>query len=186
MALLRIAKGIIAAAGILVTALGCVSVYGQEGASEKGRLILHQAKQYKKAQVGVEAHLKGDILEVMVATKVYADRPKIDNVIVVGPRLGRLAPKAKETLYAGERETAPFEATESRGLFGFGSRSKAREIKGALIRELFKFKIPPGRLIKGRRYELRVRIDSQKIPGKFLKFEFELKDLARLMLEENN
>jgi hypothetical protein len=152
---------------------------------EEGILILSEARQYGKASVSVEAYLKDLILEVTVSARVYADRPKIDNVIVVGPRLGRLSAKAKTSLFATEEDEEEPEVTESRGLLGFGSRSTARKKKGVLVKERYKFKIPPKKIVSGKRYELRVKIDSPKIDSKSIRFKFELKDFARHVLEKD-
>lgn len=146
---------------------------------------MSEARQYGKASVSVEAYLKDLILEVTVSARVYADRPKIDNVIVVGPRLGRLSAKAKTSLFATEEDEEEPEVTESRGLLGFGSRSTARKKKGVLVKERYKFKIPPKKIVSGKRYELRVKIDSPKIDSKSIRFKFELKDFARHVLEKD-
>lgn len=155
-------------------------------AQEEGKiLILREAKQYGKANVSVLAYLKDDILEVTVGARVYADKPKIDNVIVVGPKLGRLSSEAKSTLYATEEDEDEIEVSESRGLLGFGARSKAKKKKGVLVKEQYKFKIPKEKIVAGKRYELRIKIDSPKIDSRSLRFKFELENLAELILKED-
>lgn len=169
---------------LIVIFISSLSYCFAEEQAEQEVLILREARQYGKANVSVEAYLKDKILKVTVSARVYADRPKIDNVIVVGPKLGRLAPKAKTSLFATEQDEEEPEATESRGLLGFGSRSKATKKKGALAKAQYKFKIPPEKIVSGKRYELRVKIDSPKIDNRALRFKFELKDFAKLILQE--
>lgn len=154
--------------------------------AEEGILILREAKQYGKTNVSAQAYLKDDILEVRVGARVYGDKPKIDNVLVVGPKLGRLSAKAKTTIYASEEAEAEIAVSESRGVLGFGARSEVRKKKGVLVREQYKFKIPKEKMVSGKRYELRIKIDSPKIDSKSIRFKFLLKDLARHILEEDN
>lgn len=176
-------KHFILTAVIVVLFFASNFCWTQEEAVTERLLVLREAKQYGETNVAVQAYLVGDILEVTVSARIYAAKPEIDNVIIVGPKLGRLSPKTKKTLYATEEEEEPYLTTESKGLIGFGRKKRTKKAKGTLTKELFKFNIPRNKIIPGKRYELRIRIESMKIAGKFIRFKFELKNLPQLILQ---
>jgi len=113
--------------------------------------VIREAKLYKKDSVAVDAHLAGEILEIVVEARMYAQRPKINDVLVTGPKIGKLHYQARKTIVAGVEETEPFEVTKEHGLITFGKRKKVRELEGTLTKELFKIKIPNDKIVCGKK-----------------------------------
>ncbi len=146
-------------------------------------LVLRKAQERQNTVVAVEAYLINDILEVTVIASMYATRPRIYNLILVGPRLGRLSPKEKESLYPkAEDKEMDFPTEDMQGrLIRFSKKIKEKKVKGTLTKELFKFKIPADRIIPNKRYELRIEVESMQRPGQPERFRFELKNLPELI-----
>lgn len=171
---------------ILITIFcGFFSIAGfcQEEKGDSERLmILREAEQKIGGSVAVEAYLIGDILEVRVVARTYGAKPKIENTILVGPKLGRLSPKVKRTVYASEEEEEPFLTKETAGLLGFGEKKEAKKLKGTLSRELYKFKLPTDKILPGKNYELRIVVGRMQEVKEPLRFKFKLKGLPELIL----
>jgi len=156
-----------------------VSYAGEAG---KRKLILRQAQEVGKTSVAVEAYLAGDVLEVTAYARMYGTRPKIYNLILVGPKLGRLSAQAKRTVYPKSEETEAdltFPTTKmDSGIISFSKKTKDKKSEGALTRELYGFKIPVDKIVPGKRYELRILIEGMQNTGQKVSFKFEFKDLA--------
>lgn len=147
-------------------------------------LVLREAKQQKGGSVGVEAYLVGDILEVTVVARTYGAKPKIENTVLVGPKLGRLSAKVKRTVYASEEEEGAFLTKEAAGLFGLGEKEEVKKLEGALSRELYKFKVPTNKILPGKDYELRIVVARMQDIKEPMRFKFKLKGLAELILSK--
>ncbi|MCD6080000.1 MAG: hypothetical protein J7J54_00940 [Candidatus Omnitrophica bacterium] len=156
-------------------------------AQEAGTLLLREAKQDKKTTVAVEVYLVDkDVVEVKVIARMYAQKPRIYNVIIIGPRLGRISPLTRETLPLGLEPTEPFPTKERKGFISFGPREKEKQPKGRLTQELLRFKIPLQRLIPGKRYQLWVKIESMAKGGKIHSFKFDIPDFAEVLSSGGN
>lgn len=164
--------------GIVISSFGLSQAEPED--AEKV-LVIKEAQKQDETFAAVEAYLQDNILEVTVIARMYATKPKIENVIVVGPKLGRLSPEMKQTLLATTEEDGAFETTEASGLFGFGKKKRTKEMIGALTRALYKFKIPREKIVSGKRYELRIRVESMQGTAAFARFKFYLKDLPELI-----
>jgi hypothetical protein len=150
---------------------------------EEKTLLLREAKQSRKTTVAVEAYLiDKHIVEVKVIARMYAQKPRIYNVIIVGPRLGRISPLTRETLKLGLEPQEPFPTKERKGFISFGPREKEKQPKGRLTQEVLKFKIPVHKLIPGKCYQLWVKIESMAKGGKIQNFKFDIPDFAETLL----
>jgi hypothetical protein len=150
----------------------------QEIAIEKVR-ILREAQEYEKSTVAVDAHLKDDILQVIIIARMDGTKPRIYNSIVVGPKLGRLSCESREVLLATVEEEEPFlTKRKDKAFISFTKGEEVKKAKGTLTRELFVFKIPIDRIIKGKKYELWVQIESLQKGGKYKTFKFDLENFS--------
>ena len=158
----------------------------QEEDPDKGVLVIREAQEFGDNNVAVIGYLKGNIFEVKVVAGMFRTKPEIDNCIVVGPKLGRLSASQKETIYPkaeDEVEDDVFMTDDVDGAFllRFSKQRKKRQIKGALTRELYRYKIPKDKIIKGKKYELRVKIESTQNPGIGERFTFKLENFPELI-----
>lgn len=160
--------------------LSCIS-YAQEGEAQKRILVIREAKQHKETTAAVKAYLIDDVLEVTVIARMYATKPRIYNVIVVGPKLGRMSPTTRKTLVPTVEGEEPFPTTERGAFISFGERTKTKEAKGTLTEELLEFKLPPEKIRPGKKYQLWVRVESMQRGGEIEGFKFDLKDLPTLI-----
>lgn len=145
-------------------------------------MVLREAKQHRKTSVAVEAYLVGDILEVTVIARMYAVKPRIFSMIIVGPGLNRISAKERRTLYSKvEGEEAAFPTEDRGGFIRFSEKTKDKKLKGTLTRELHKFKIPADKIIPNKRYQLWVKVESMRKSGKITNFKFDLKELPQLI-----
>ena len=151
----------------------------EEGIEEAGPLLLlREAKEYRDSTVAVEAYLTDNILEAKVTARMYGTKPKIHNVLVVGPKLGRLSIESKEVLLATVEDEEPYSTSKKdKGFISF-AREKTKQAEGTLTREMMVFEIPRDKVMKGRRYEFWVQIMSMQKGGKYKTFKFDLEDLA--------
>jgi len=165
---------------ICIFALYLAASYAEEAGESK--LILRQAQEVGKTSVAVVAYLTKDVLGTTVYARMYGAKPRIYNVILVGPKLGRLSAQSKETIYPKAEETdadLTFSTTKlDSGIISFSKKTKDKKSAGALTRELHKFKIPVNKILPGKRYELRILIEAMQNPGQKESFKFELKDLT--------
>ncbi|MFH1622501.1 MAG: hypothetical protein ABIA97_05195 [Candidatus Omnitrophota bacterium] len=152
----------------------------------QGRIpVIREAKIFRNKNVAVDAHLvDGEVLEIMVEARIYAQKPRINDVLVSGPKLGKERYIARKTIVAGVDEPEPFEVTKEHGWVVFGKRKKVRELEGTLTKELFKIKIPKDKVVCGKKYQLWVEIESKTEGGRAEKFKFKLKDFPSLFHED--
>ncbi len=153
--------------------------FTEDNSGDNKILILREAKEDSKATVAVEAYLIEDILEVKVIARMEREKPRIYNVIVVGPKIGRVVSEAREVLFPAMENEEPFPTKEREGFLSFDDKKKDKEAKGTLTKELLRFKIPREKIIKGKRYQLWVKIESMKSGGKSnsTSFKFDLENL---------
>jgi len=147
---------------------------------------LREAQEFGTNNVAVIGYLKDNIFEVKVIAGMFRAKPEIDNCIVVGPKLGRLSASQKETVYPKaedevEDDTFMTDDVARAFLLRFRKQRKKRQIKGALTRELYRFKIPKERIIRGKRYEIRIKIESSQNPGIGERFTFKLENFPELV-----
>ncbi len=157
--------------------------YAQESNKER-LLILREAQEDQKSTVAIEAYLLDNILEVTIIARMPGTKPKIYNAIVVGPRLGRLSSESKEVLLATAEEDKPFPTKRKDMAFiSFSKGEETKKARGTLTRELVTFRIPPERVVKGKRYELWVQIESLQVGGGYKTFKFDLGNIGELILQ---
>ena len=164
-----------------------ISEEAREEAKEEiqGRIsVIREAKLYRQSNVAVDAHLVDDVLEIMVEARMYAQKPRINDVLVSGPKLGKERYIARKTIVAGVDEPEPFEVTKEHGWIVFGKRKKVRELEGTLTKELFKIKIPKEKIVCKKKYQLWVEIESKTEGGRAEKFKFKIKDFPSLFHED--
>ncbi|MFH1782824.1 MAG: hypothetical protein ABH848_04335 [Candidatus Omnitrophota bacterium] len=167
----------------LIIAIFSFLIMSESMASEESILILREAKESGKDMAAVEAHLLDNILTVKITARMEQTKPKIYNALIVGPKLGRLNIEKKEVLLQGLEEE-PYPTKKRRGFISFDPKSEKKRGKGTLTRELVDFKIPKDRLVKGKKYQLWVQIESLQRGGGYATFKFDLEDLAELVLEK--
>ncbi len=148
-------------------------VYAQEKV-----LVLREAKEHKKAAAAVEVYLEGNTLEVTVIGRMDRTKPRIYNVIVIGPKIGRVAPKMRETLYPTMKNEEPFPTKKSGGFIRFSSKEETKNTSGTLTKELLKFEIPGEKIVDGKRYQIWVKLESMQRGGDKESFKFDLEDFA--------
>ena len=168
--------------GVLLSILN-FSFAQEEGGAER-ILVAREAKQYKETTtVAVEAYLVGDVLEVttMARMQMRTTKLRIYNILVVGPKLGRISLKTRETLTAVTEEEASFSTTKLGGLIRYSKKTREKKAKGILTKELAKFKIPADKIIPGKRYQLWVDVQSVQKKGRPVRFKFDLENLAQLI-----
>lgn len=144
-------------------------------------LVLREAKERQKTTAAVEVYLIGDILEVTVTARMYAEKPRIFSLLLVGPKLGRLSATERETLFADSTRGEDIFLTEEIGGFiRFDEKKKEKKLKGTLTRELHKLKIPIDKVVPGKHYQLWVKVDSLQRGGKPQNFKFDLPNFPQL------
>lgn len=168
---------------VVIFILSCILNYSYAGQSDISgpALVIREGKQLKKTTVAVEGYLYDGILEVKVEARMYAERPKIIDVMLVGPRLGRVHYKTREDIPVSLEEEDPYLITKVDGLISFSNRTKDKVPKGTLTKELFKIKVPVEKIQPGKRYQLWVEVESKRRGGRFPKFKFNLKKLPELI-----
>ena len=138
--------------------------------------------------VAVDISLVGeDLLEAKVTGFMKQTRPRLENVILTGPAVGRLAPTTRQVLRAGLEQDPPY-PTKRSGLLAMNQGSK-QLAEGTLIRELFQYQLPVDKMKneirkRGKRatYEFVVTMASANRGGDFTRYTFELEKLPELIL----
>jgi len=157
------------------------SSYAQEGKAQERTLVLREAKQDGKTTVAIDAYLTGDILEVKVTAKMYATKPRISNIILVGPGIGRLSPLTKKTVASSTQEEEPYPTSKRGAFISFGTRTKTEKATGTVTKEMVEFKITADKIMPAKLYQIWVRVESSQSGGQPQGFKFDLKDFARLI-----
>lgn len=161
--------------------------YGQEDESSEKVILIREAKQVRQNIVAVEAYRIGEILEVKIKARMYSERPRIKNVLIVGPRLGRLSYKRKEELTLEFEEDKPFPTTKKGGFISFGKKKKTKQPEGTLTQELFRFQFPWEKIVPKKRYQLWVDIESKTRGGdRPMKFRFDLEKIHDIIPAKSN
>ena len=138
--------------------------------------------------VAVDVSLVGkNLLEAKVTGFMKQTRPRLENVILMGPAVGRLAPTTRQVLRAGLEEDPPY-PTKRSGLLVMNQGSK-QLAQGTLIREHFQFELPAEKIKQaiqkrgGRvRYEILVTMSSANRGGDFKRYTFDLETLPQAIL----
>ena len=154
----------------------------QDAAAAERALVLRQSLEDQKAAVAVEAYLEGDTLEVKVSARMLDSKPKIYDVILIGPKLGRLNPVTIDKVYAEVEEEEPYPVVKrGGGLVTFGKTKSYKQRKARTVRKLAVFRIPADQIVPGGRYELQVKIEKFQGKGKLRVYDFDLKNLSMLV-----
>ena len=145
--------------------------------------VIREAEEKRDSSVAVEAYLIGDILEVKVSVRMPNARPKIDNVIVVGPRIGRISPDTIEQIYAGLEEEASYRTTKRSGFISFEDRTTTKKLKGTVVRKSYRFKMDREKIISDGLYQLWIKIKEEGLSkkGRITPYKFDLVKLPELL-----
>ncbi len=164
-------------------AVGASLMLSVNALSKERVLIIREAKKSRHTTVAVEAYLEGDILEVKVIARMRRTKPRIYNVIFLGPKVGRVVPDVRETLYPAMEGEESFPTKEREGFISFDEKVKTKEARGTLTKELLKFRIPADRIIAGRRYQIWVKVESMQRSGDRESFKFDLENFPQFFSE---
>ena len=155
--------------------------YGQTEDYSQEKLIIREGKQFKKNAVAVEGYLIGDIFEVKVEARMHAERPKIHSVFLKGAGIGRLSYTTREDVPVSIEEEDPYEVNTKRTMLS-RKKTKVKRLKGAVTKELFKFKLPTDKFVAGKPYQLWVEIISKtRGGGAPQKFKFDLEGIYQAL-----
>ena len=138
--------------------------------------------------VAVEISVVGEeLLEAKVTGFMKQTRPRLENVILMGPAVGRLAPTTRQVLRAGLEEDPPY-PTKRSGLLVMKQGSK-QLAEGTLIRERFQYELPVEKMRqvirkKGgkAKYEFAVTMSSANRGGDFKRYTFDLEELPKILV----
>ncbi len=161
-----------------------VSSYAQETWVEERTPVLREAKQDAQTTLAIDAYLIGDVLEVRVTARMYAAKPEISNIILVGPKIGRLSPQTKRTVTSSVEDEAPYPMSKRGAFINFGSKTRTGKGRGTLTREQVEFKLPADKIMPQRVYQIWVRVKSAQSGGTVHGFKFDLKDFAGLVAKQ--
>lgn len=169
---------------------GATSAFAQSGEVPAGAEkypVLREALNVQGSIVAVDISLLGeDLLESKVTGFMERARPRIRNVLVVGPGAGRLGPTTRDQVLADLEEDPPY-PTRRAGLLDLRSGSEA-VADGTLTRMRFRHELPVEKMreqIKRRKkinYEFWVYMESSQRGGRYRKYKFELERLPGLLL----
>ncbi len=147
-------------------------------------LILREGKQVRDDVVAVEVYVVENILEVRVEVRMYSQRPKITNVMLVGPRIGRLSSDLKEEIPLALKEDDPYLVRSEGGVVSSGEKRKKKKLKGTVAKELFKIKVPWEKIVPDKRYQLWVDVESKtRGGGRPQKYRFNLENFSQHALK---
>jgi len=153
--------------------------FAQEQENKEKILIIKEGQEVRENVVAVEAYYLGEgVLEVAVEARMQRQRPKISNILVVGPRLGRLRHAAKEEIPVSLKEEKAYPVTREGGILSTGDKTEVKQLQGTEVKEIYKFKIPKDKIIPGKRYQLWIDLESKTRGGdRPMKFKFNLEKL---------
>ena len=157
----------------------------------KGQPVHREAINMQGDIVAVDLSLVGEnLLEAKVTGFMKQTRPRLENVILMGPVVGRLAPTTREVLRAGLEEDPPY-PTKRSGLLVMNQGSK-QLAEGTLIRERFQYELPVEKMRQAirkkggkARYEFVVTMSSANRGGDFKRYTFDLEALPQLLLADS-
>jgi len=114
-------------------------------------------------------------------------RPSIENIILIGPGIGRLIPADIKQVYASAEVEPPYETAGRKGFISFGKNKATKKIKGGVTRKLATFVIPIEKIKKHKEYHIRVKVNSAKqvagSAGRSTSFNFDVSKIADLIAE---
>lgn len=168
---------------MLALFLSLTHAFAQEENSASRALVLREAKQDGKTTAAIDAYLIGDILEVKVTAKMYATKPEIANIILVGPKIGRMSPETRKTVTSSTEEDAPYPTSKRTAFISFGDKAKDKKTRSTITRELVEFKIPTDKILPDRLYQIWVKVENSQSGGEVYGFKFDLKEFPRLILK---
>ena len=151
------------------------------------QLVHREAINLQGDIVAVEISLIGEaLLEAKVTGFMKQTRPRLENVILMGPGVGRLASTTRQVLRAGLEEDPPY-PTKRSGLLVMNQGNK-QLAEGTLIRERLQYELPVEKMRqvirkKGgkARYEFVVTMTSANRGGDFKRYTFELEELPETL-----
>ena len=171
---------------IFLSAFVCVHpVFSEEAVETKP--VAREALNIQRDIVAIDLVLNGNVLQAKVTGFMHEERPKLANVLLVGPAVGRLSPTARKTVQAGLEEDAPYSTKRSGFLvLNQGSKDVA---EGALTRERLEFVLPLQKMQdairkrgKKAHYEFWVILESATHAQQGVRFKFDLDELPELIL----
>ncbi|MBN1794423.1 MAG: hypothetical protein JW844_05610 [Candidatus Omnitrophica bacterium] len=172
---------------IALCMLGVVGAGAQESGEHGRLLLLREAKENEQGTtVAVETYLVDTVLEATVIVRMEAARPRIFNALVVGPKIGRVSSATKEVLDPTVEEEEPFPTTKRGGFISFGDREETKKAKGAVIKELIRFKLPADKIVahEKKKYELWIKVQGIQRHKRIQSFAFVLEDLPEKLSQE--
>ena len=152
--------------------------------AQEKTLVIREGKQVRRDIVALEGYLINNILEVAVEVRMYGERPKITNVALVGPGLGRLSYTVKEEIPLSLEEEEPYEIRKEGGIITTSKKKKTKKPTGTVTKELFKIKVPPKKILPDREYQLWVDVKSKTRDARPQKFKFKLKDFSEIFHQQ--
>jgi hypothetical protein len=170
--------------GIILMVLVCSPCLLGAQEEPKKVPVIREAEEDLNAAVAVEGYLIDGLFEVRVSVWMKGQTPKITNVLLVGPGIGRISPNVVKQLYATEEEEGAYETYGRGGFLTFEERTKTKKMKGRVKRKLVKFKIPRDDLRPGKRYQLWVRVESAKKRGRNFSYKFDLENFPELVTSQ--
>ncbi len=151
----------------------------EESNLSKRVLVIREGRQIRRDIVAVEASILDGIMDVKVEARMLRERPKISNVLLVGPRIGRVYYETKRVLPPIIEEEEPYPIRIAGGLISFGEKTETKKPKGTLAKELFKIRVPVKKIIPGKRYQIWVVLESKTRGGQGgEKFKFNLDNFS--------
>jgi len=170
-------KKIFLTAAFTITTLATGSMAAEETVQNE-TLVIREGLQIKQTGIAVEGRYLDGVLDVAIEVRMYSERPRIRNVQIVGPKLGRMSYDRKKNIPLGLEEEDPYEI-KRKGHWRPGSfRTERKKLKGTVTRERFLFKIPWDKIVPGKKYQLWIDVDSKTREGKGKKYKFALDKLA--------
>ncbi|MFH1858273.1 MAG: hypothetical protein ABH845_05160 [Candidatus Omnitrophota bacterium] len=161
----------------------------QPAATEDVRSVLREAVEVKDNIVAVDIRLTGEnLLEVKITGFMKRERPRIKNVFLVGPGVGRLGPITRHDVLAGLEKDPPY-STRYHGLLDIGKGGKDTP-EGTLARVAAQHELPIEKMRekiqkkKKAAYEYWVYMESATLGGTILRYKFSLDELPKLILEK--
>lgn len=181
---MRIFAGFIVVLTALMLIFHVCPSLSQDKNPEGKSLLLRKAEQRKDTIVAVEAYIYGNILEMTVSARMHGSKPKIFNINIIGPKLGRLSPLARQMIFADAEEEDPFLTEDLEGgHIRFSKKIKEAKAKGTLTKELITFKIPPDKIVLGKEYKLWIKVEGMQGATTIETFKFDLEGLDKLVLQ---
>ena len=164
-------------------------VAGEVGKVET-RPVHREAINMQGDVVAVDLSLVGeDLLEAKVTGFMKQNRPRLENLILLGPGADRLAPATRQVLRAGLEEDPPY-PTKRSGLIVMNQGSNQLQ-QGTLIREQCQYQLPFEKMrdqIKKRgnkaHYEFWVYMSSSNRGGDIKRYKFDLEKLPELLMAD--